>query len=194
MPKFDTTTISGFDAMTDTEKLAALLDVDVPERVDLTGYVSKAQFDKTASELAEAKRTLKSKMTEEEAAKAEADNANKELQSKYEALLKESTIAKYKARYMAQGYDEKLAEETAEALFNGETDKVFENGNKFKAAVEQKTKSDVLKNTPKPGGAGGSGDDAKTADIEMAERIGKARADSNKSAGDILKKYIPGGK
>lgn len=191
MPKIDTTTINGFDAMTDTEKLAALLDLDVPERVDLSNFVSKSQFDKTASDLAEAKRAAKSKMTEDEIARAEAERVHRETQEKYEALLKKSTIAEYAAKYLAQGYDEKLAQETAEALYNGETDKVFENGEKFKAAIEQKTKSEVLKNTPRPGGAGAGGEE-KTADIVMAEKIGKAKADSARSANDILSKYTGG--
>lgn len=192
MPKIDTTTISGFESMTSDQKLAALLDMDIPERVDMSGFVTKAQFDKTASELAEAKRSLKSKMTEDEVARAETERVHKETQEKYEALLKESTITKYKAKYMAQGYDEKLAEETAAALYNGETDKVFANGEKFKAAVEQKTKADVLKNTPKPGGAGNSEGEEKTADILMAERIGKARAASNTAANNIMNKYTGG--
>lgn len=191
MPKIDTTTINGFDAMTDAEKLAALLELDIPEKVDMTGFVTKAQFDKTSSELADAKRTLKTKMSEDELNRAEAEKAYKETQEKYEALLKENTISKYKAKYLAQGYDDKLASETAEALYNGETDKVFENGEKFKAAIEQKTKSEVLKGTPRPGGAGAGGEE-KTADIVMAERIGKAKADSTKSANDILSKYTGG--
>lgn len=192
MPKIDTTAISGFETMTDTEKLAALLDFDIPEKVDLTGFVTKAQFDKTSSELAEAKRNLKTRMTEEELTKAEADKAHKEIQEKYEALLKESTISKYKAKYLAQGYDEKLAEETAEALYNGETDKVFANGEKFRSAIEQRTKSELLKKTPKPDGNGDGSDDGKTADILMAERIGKARAESAKAANSILTKYTGG--
>ena len=53
------------------EKVEALLKVEVPEKVDLTGYVKKDLFDKTASELAEAKKTAKAKMSEEEQA---ADN------------------------------------------------------------------------------------------------------------------------
>lgn len=192
MPKIDTTAIEGFAAMSDGEKLAALLELDVPERIDLANYVSKTQFDKTASELADAKRTLKSKMSEDEVAKAESDRSNKELQEKYETLLKENTIAKYTAKYMAQGYDEKLAAETAEALYNGETDKVFANGEKFRAAVEQKTKAEVLKGTPKPGGSGGEGGEEKSIDIQLAERIGKARADSMKSANNTLSKYTGG--
>lgn len=192
MPRIDTTTISGFDTMTDAEKLSALLELDVPERIDMANYVAKSQFDKTASELAEAKRSLKSKMSEDEVAKAEADKLHQETQEKYEALLKENTIAKYKAKYMAQGYDEKLAEETATALYNGETDKVFENGEKFKSAFEQKTKSDALKSMSRPGGAGSSSDEEKSADIIMAERIGKARAESAKASNNIMSKYTGG--
>lgn len=192
MPRIDTTTIEGFEAMDDSQKLAALLNLDVPERVDLTKFIPKAQYDKTASELAEAKRINKSKMTEDEAAKAEQDQKNKELQEKYDTLLKESTIAKYKAKYLEQGYDVKLAEETATALFNGETEKVFANGEKFKAAVEQKTKAELLKDTPKPGGNGGKEGEEKTPDILMAERIGKAKAESTKSANSIMSKYIGG--
>lgn len=192
MPKIDTTAISGFETMTDTEKLAALLNFDIPEKVDLAGFVTKAQFDKTASELAETKRNLKNRMTDEEAAKVEADKAHKEIQEKYEALLKESTISKYKAKYLALGYDEKLAEETAEALYNGETDKVFANGEKFRSAIEQKTKTELLKSTPKPGGTGSDSDEEKTADMLMAERIGKARAESAKAANSILTKFTGG--
>lgn len=192
MPKIDTTAISGFETMTDTEKLAALLEFDIPEKVDMAGYVTKAQFDKTSSELAEAKRNLKTRMSEEELTKAEADKAHKEIQEKYEALLKESTISKYKAKYLALGYDEKLAEETAEALYNGETDKVFINGEKFRSAIEQKTKTELLKSTPKPGGAGSDSGEEKTADMLMAERIGKARAESAKAANSILTKFTGG--
>ena len=192
MPKIDTTSISGFETMTDAEKVAALMDIDIPERVDMTKYVAKAQFDKTASELAETKRSLKGKMTEDEAAKEETEKAHKEIQEKYEALLREHTIAKYKTKYMAQGYEEKLAEETAEALFNGETDKVFANGEKFRAAVEQKTKADVLKGTPRPSGSDGTEGEEKTADILMAERIGKAKAERAKASNDIISRYMGG--
>ena len=45
MPKIDTSTISGFETMTDAEKLSALLDLDVPEKVDLSNFVPKSQFD-----------------------------------------------------------------------------------------------------------------------------------------------------
>lgn len=192
MPKIDTTKIGGFEEMTAEEKLAALLNLDIPETVDMSALVSKATFDKVSSELAEAKRNLKGKMTEDEVAKAEAARAHAELEQKYNELLEKSTVSEYKAKYIAQGYDEKLAEETANALFKGDMEKVFENSAKFKVAVEQRVKSDVLKDTPKPEGAGGKDGQEKSADIMMAERIGKINADSNKIANDTIGKYVGG--
>ena len=55
----DTSTIEGFDGMTAEQKVEALLKVEVPEKVDLSGYIQKSQFDKVSSELAEAKKTLR---------------------------------------------------------------------------------------------------------------------------------------
>ena len=52
MPTISTESIEGFDSMTTEQKVEALLKVEVPERIDLSGYVKKDLFDKTASELA----------------------------------------------------------------------------------------------------------------------------------------------
>lgn len=189
MPKIDTTKISGFDEMTAEDKVAALLAFDIPEEVDMSTLVSKTVFDKVSSELAEAKRTARSKMSEEEAAKAESVRAHKELEDKYNALLEKSTVSDYKARYLAQGYDEKLAEATAKALYSGDMETVFANSEKFRVAVEQKVKAEVLKDTPKPSGAGGSDKD-KPVDIAMAERLGKTNAEANKLANSTLSHYV----
>lgn len=194
MPKIDTKKIEGFDAMSAEEKIAALLEVEIPDEVDLSAYVSKPLFDRTASELADAKKTIKGKMGAEELAKEEAKKAQEELQSKYDELLEKHTVSEYKARYIALGYDEKLAEETAKALYEGKSDVVFANGEKFRTSVEQRVKTEVLKGTPKPDGAGGENAPEKTDDVKLAEEIGKASAAANKTAQDILSKYtITGG-
>ena len=66
--KLDLTKIEGYDKMTPEEKLKALEQYDVPDP-DFTGYVKKDMYDKTASELAEKKKQLQAKLTEDEAAK-----------------------------------------------------------------------------------------------------------------------------
>jgi hypothetical protein len=78
------------------------------------------------------------------------------MEKNYNALLKKDAISTNKAKLLALGYEESLADETAEAMANGELDKVFANQKKHLDAVEKKIRSDILKDTPKPGG-GNSG-------------------------------------
>ena len=67
MPNIDTSTIEGFDGMTDAQKVDALLKVEIPDRVDLKQYVDKSLFDKKLSELADVSKQLKAKQTDDEA-------------------------------------------------------------------------------------------------------------------------------
>lgn len=190
MPTIDTSTIEGFNGMTADQKVEALLSLDVPERVDLTGYVKKDLFDKTSSELAEAKKQIKAKMSDDEAAKAQADADRKALEDKYTELLRKSTIAEHTARYIAMpGYDEKLARETAEALFDGKMDVVFANQQKANIAYEKSLRADLMKNNPRPDGSGGGGEE-KTANVELAKSMGKVRAESAKTSNEVLKHYL----
>ena len=190
MPTISTESIEGFDSMTAEQKVEALLKVEVPEKVDLSGYIQKSQFDKVSSELAEAKKTIKAKMTDDEAAKAQADADRKALEDKYAELLRKSTIAEHTARFIAMpGYDEKLARETAEALFDGNMDKVFENQQKANAAYEKKLRAEMVKSDPKPEGAGGGSEKTDTA-VEFAKMLGKQRSDAIKSANEGLKHYL----
>lgn len=59
MATIDTSTIEGFDGMTAEQKVEALLKAEVPEKVDLSLFVSKDTADKYATEAAELKRQLK---------------------------------------------------------------------------------------------------------------------------------------
>lgn len=190
MSTIDVSTIEGFDAMTSEQKIAALMAYEIPDRIDMTGFIPKSQFDKTSSELADAKKQLKARMTEDEAAKAKENADRKALEDKYTELLRKSTISEHTARYLAMpGYDEKLARETAEALFDGKMDVVFANQQKANEAHEKKLKADLLKQMPFPGGAGG-GNSEKQGDVELARQMGKARATSLKTSDDVLKNYI----
>lgn len=152
--KIDVSKISGFDGMTAEEKVAALLGLDVPEEVDLSKFVSKETADKYASEAAELKKQLRSKQSEEEVKKMEEEAERKALEDKYNQLLERTTIAENKSKYLSLGYDDKLAEDTAKALYAGDMEKVFANSAKHQAELEKKIKADVLKGTPKPDGAG----------------------------------------
>ena len=116
----------------------------------------KTALSKSNSEAADYKKQLREKMSAEEL-KAKEDAEKMELLIKErDALLREKTVASHKAKYLALGYDENLANDTAEALANGELDKVFANHKKHNESVEKKIRADVLKETPKPEGGNGS--------------------------------------
>ena len=186
----DTTAIEGFESMTAEQKVEALLKVEVPEKVDLSGYIQKSQFDKVSSELAEAKKTLKGKLSEDEAAAAEREAKWAEMEAKLKELETEKTISTYKASYLAMpGFDEKLAEDTAKALAESDMKKVFENQQKANAAYEKKLRADLVKQDPKPAGAGG-GNEEKDEAVEFAKNLGKQRADALKNANEGLKHYF----
>lgn len=194
MPHIDVSTIEGYEGMTPEQKVEALLKVEVPEKVDLSGYVSKKVFDDKASEAADLSKRLKEKMTDEEKAKAAQDEAAKEqakkfadLEAKYAELEKQTVISANKAKFLGMGWSETLAEETAKAMADGDTEKVFANQKKFQEEYEKKLKADLLKETPNPeGGSGGEGDKGLT----LAQKIGKAKAAANAATADVLKNYI----
>lgn len=196
MPVIDTSTIAGFSDMTPEQKVEALTKFEIPESVDLSGYVKKDLFDKTSSELAEAKKTIKGKMTEDEAAAAERQaqydelvSTNKAQAERIQKLELAATEAAYKAKYLGlPGFDEKLAEETAKAMAAGNMDKVFENQAKANEAHEKAMRAELLKGTPNPGGNGGK-EQEEDESIAMARQMGKAKAESMKSANGNMDKF-----
>ena len=169
MAKIDVTQIEGYAEMSAEDKLKALEGFDIPDP-DYSGYVKKDVFDKTASELAGVKKQLKDKMTDDEAAKQKEQEDREELQSKYDKLLRESEISKHKAKLLGLGYDEKLADETAEAMADGDMEKVFANQKKHLDSVEKRVRADALKDTPKPTPDG----DSKTMTLEKFRKLAPA--------------------
>lgn len=169
MAKIDVTQIEGYAEMSAEDKLKALEGFDIPDP-DYSGYVKKDVFDKTASELAGVKKQLKDKMTDDEAAKQKEQEEREELQSKYDKLLRESEISKHKAKLLGLGYDEKLADETAEAMADGDMEKVFANQKKHLDSVEKRVRADALKDTPKPTPDG----DPKTMTLEKFRKLSPA--------------------
>ena len=187
MAKIDVSTIEGFEGMSAEQKVEALMKIEVPEKVDMSGFIAKSQFDKTASELADAKKALKSKMTEDEAAAAEREAKWADMEAKVAQLEKEKLESTYKASYLALGYEEELATDTAKAMAAGDMAKVFANQKKATEAAEQKFRAEAMKNTPTPEGNGGGKPNANEVD---AKNLGKARAESRKDSDDILKHYM----
>ena len=100
MATIDTSTIEGFDGMTADEKVAALLGVQIPDAVDLSGYVKKDVFDSKASEAATLAKQLKAKTTE-------ADNATGMLTTTHAAITSLQKVFPAKKRSLSHSKPER---------------------------------------------------------------------------------------
>jgi len=88
-----------------------------------------------------------------------------EYKTKVDAIMKEKTIADSKAQFISLGYSEQLALESAKALVDGDTSKVFENQKIFNDELAKKLQADLVKNTPSPAGGNGGGDKVVTQEM-----------------------------
>lgn len=138
--------IENYESMTPEEKVAALEAYEP----DMSGHVAKALFDKTASELAAAKKALREKQTDEEAKEAERAAKDAAIMAELEALRHEKLVGTYITAYMAMGYDEKLAKATAEAMAKGDTETVFKNQKVHLESREKALRTELLMQTPTP--------------------------------------------
>ena len=77
------------------------------------------------------------------------------MRSEIESLRKDKTVSDHKARFIALGYDEALAAETATAFADGDMEKVFANQKKFLESHDKKIKDELRKGTPRPQGSDG---------------------------------------
>lgn len=155
MAKIDISAISGYDQMTAEQKVAALEAYDSP--ADYSGYVKKEVFDKTASELAEWKKKHNALLSEEELKKQANEEELSTLRKQVEEMQKEKLIAGHKAQFLALGYEESLADETAKAMADGDTAKVFANQKKFLESHDKAYKAQLMgKPTTPPAGSCGS--------------------------------------
>lgn len=155
------------EGMTFEEVESALESVTIPEDNSAEIERLKNALSKSNSEAAGYKKQLREKMTEDEQKKQKEQEEREELQNKYDKLLRESVIVKNKAKLVALGYEEALADETAEAMADGDSDKVFANQQKHLASFEKKVRAEALKDTPKPTPDG----DSKTMTLEKFRKL-----------------------
>lgn len=195
MAQFDTSTIENFDAMTAEEKLDALLKADIPEQVDMSKYILKDQFDKKVSDLNSQNKKLKDQMNAEQQKKIEEDEAKAaeaqkfaDLESKYQELLKNSTLKEHTISLTGLGFDEKLAGETANAIVDGDASKLFANMKKFLENYRKSVEKELMDKTPNPGGnAGNSGDEDPA--VKKAKALFGNNVGTGKTYSDVLAHY-----
>lgn len=182
--------IPGFkDGMTAEEKLALLDSYEEPETEK---KIPKAQFDALASELAKAKKDLKSRMTEDEQKEADRNKQFEDMQKELDDLKHEKTVSGYKASMLGLGMTEDSAGKAAEALASGNIADVFAALKTHTDGLEKSIRADIMKNSPKPPAGSEPGNNV-TASEAIAKQITGEAADTYKTAEQTLN-YYTGGK
>lgn len=174
MANIDTSKIEGYDEMTPEEKVQALEGYSFADP-DYTGYVKKEVFDKTASELAQSKKDLKARMSDEEKQKLETEALLNKYKEEAETLKKEKSISENKAKLISAGYDDSLATETATALVNGDIATVLKNQQVVIENVKKIAKGEAMASTTPPAGKATDGNKTVTKaqfdEMTYAERV-----------------------
>lgn len=191
--KIDTSTIPGYADMTAEEKLAALEGFEFQDQTEDSATLKryKELISKANGEAAEFKKQLRERMSAEEKAAAEREEAARkaeeekaETERKIEALVKENTITKLTAKYAALGYPQQMAEVTAKAQYEGDTETVFANMKKHAEDREKEILAAAAKSGPKPGG--NADDEAQGEDVTFAKKLGERAAKNNAEAAKVL--------
>lgn len=108
--------------------------------------ISKSAYDKLASEMAEAKRQLKAKMTEDEVRAAEQAEREAELT----ALKRENALGKHERELISADFAPDRAAKIAAAICDGDTQTITKEIKAYAADLKKKYDIAALAGTPKP--------------------------------------------
>ena len=142
--------IAGYAEMSAEDKLKAL---EALEEADSSAELERMKnaVSKANSEAAAWKKKHNELLGEEERKKQEQADHLAQVEKELAELRKEKTVSEYAAKFLGMGYEESLAKETAQAMADGDTEKVFANQVKFNDALKKAAIADKLKSTPRPG-------------------------------------------
>lgn len=110
----------------------------------------KKAVDKASSEAANYKKQFMS--TKSEADKAAIEKAEKDasMKAELEELRKESKINQFRANFIASGYSDDLAQKAAEAMYENDTDALFQLQKQYLSEHDKAVKAKLMKDMPAP--------------------------------------------
>ena len=165
------------EGMTEEEISAALQTAGAGQSNNVEINKLKAQLSKANAEAADYKKQLRGKQTADEAAAAEQKAAMEKLTQENADLKRSFALSDKKAKLIAMGYDEKLADSTAVAMVDGDMDAVMTNQAKLNESREKAIQAKLMKGTPRMAtGSSGSGG------MDYAKRIEESRASGDYAA------------
>ena len=150
MAKIDVTKISGYDAMSAEEKLAALEAYEFEPTAPDNSTESKLKeaLSKANSDAAEWKKKYRATLDDAKRAEEERAEKDKEREEELATLRKERQIDKLTAQYLAAGYSSELASASAKAQADGDTATVVANQLKFIEETKQRLEAEALGKQP----------------------------------------------
>lgn len=164
------------EGMTEDEISAALETVGQGNEAEVNRL--KAALSKANSEAADYKKQLRTKQTDDEAAAAAQKEEHDRLVQENADLKRSMALSERKAKLLAMGYDESLADETAAAMVDGDMDKVMANQNKYLEVQKKNIQADAMRKTPRPA----AGDDGNGGSMDYAKKIAEAQASGDYTA------------
>lgn len=167
MARIDLSQFEGYSEMSAEEKLALL---EAYEYDDKSGEVEKYKksFDKASSDLADVKKQLKAKMSDDEVKAKESADAFDELKAKYDEVIARENFRNVTTEYMELGYSKELAEATAKADIEGDRATVLANRKSFLESIRNGAKSEFMRSIGRPE----NGDGTKTITKEQFNKMG----------------------
>lgn len=148
MAKIDTTQIEGYESMSAEEKLKVLEDYEYEDNAQELQN-QKNLLSKANKEAAEWKRKHNELLSDDEKKKQTREEEVNNLKNQVAELQKEKLLSSHKASFLALGYGEELAADTAAAMVEGDTAKVFANQQKFLKTHDKNFEAELLKKTPR---------------------------------------------
>ena len=164
------------EGMTEDEISAALETVGQGNEAEVNRL--KAALSKANSEAADYKKQLRTKQTDDEAAAAAQKEEHDRLVQENADLKRSMALSERKAKLLAMGYDESLADETAAAMVDGDMDKVMANQSKYLEVQKKNIQADAMRKTPRPA----AGDDDNGGSMDYAKKIAEAQASGDYTA------------
>ena len=164
------------EGMTEDEISAALETVGQGNEAEVNRL--KAALSKANSEAADYKKQLRTKQTDDEAAAAAQKEEHDRLVQENADLKRSMALSERKAKLLAMGYDESLADETAAAMVDGDMDKVMANQSKYLEVQKKNIQADAMRKTPRPA----AGDDGNGGSVDYAKKIAEAQASGDYTA------------
>ena len=136
------------EGMTEDEISKALETVKLTDDAEMNRL--KTALSKSNSEAADYKKKLREKQTDDEAKAAADKEAFDKMVEENNTLKRSIAIAEKKAKLIGMGYEEKMADETAVAMIDGDMDKVLANQSVYLEAQKKAIQADHMRKTPRP--------------------------------------------